>query len=170
MGGTASPCELDALSDRVAQHIILRLGQGPEPVALLMDQGVAAVVAVLAVLKTGKFYVPLEPDQPDRELTAMLEDSQSRLIVAESGYVERARAIMGSDGTILDVEECLNEGGDESPPPGAGPDSLAYIFYTSGSTGRPKGVFDNHRNVLHNILRYTNTLHITSTDRLTLLQ
>jgi thioesterase domain-containing protein/acyl carrier protein len=56
------------------------------------------------------------------------------------------------------------------PKVAVGPDSLAYIFYTSGSTGKPKGVFDNHRNVLHNVLRYTNTLHISSTDRLSLLQ
>ena len=50
------------------------------------------------------------------------------------------------------------------------PDSLAYIFYTSGSTGSPKGVADTHRNVLHNIMRYTNSLKIAPVDRLTLLQ
>ena len=50
------------------------------------------------------------------------------------------------------------------------PDRLAYIYYTSGSTGRPKGVADCHRNVLHNILRYTDSLMIGCGDRLTLLQ
>ena len=50
------------------------------------------------------------------------------------------------------------------------PDQLAYLFYTSGLTGKPKGVVDSHRNVLHNIMRYTNSLHICASDRLTLLQ
>jgi amino acid adenylation domain-containing protein len=170
--GTLTYGELDGLSNRVAQDLVLRLGQGPEPVALLMDQGVSAVIAVLAVLKTGKFYVPLEPEQTDGELTAMVQDSGARLIVAERSYGERARAIgdRGSSAGILDIEDCLHAGAGEPPALDGGPDNLAFIFYTSGSTGRPKGVFDNHRNVLHNALRYTNTLHITSSDRLTLLQ
>ncbi len=61
-------------------------------------------------------------------------------------------------------------GRDVEPPLDIGPDSLAYIFFTSGSTGAPKGVYDNHRNVLHNVLRYTNALEISPADRLTLLQ
>jgi acyl-coenzyme A synthetase/AMP-(fatty) acid ligase len=56
------------------------------------------------------------------------------------------------------------------PSVGVSADSIAYVFFTSGSTGEPKGVFDSHRNVLHNIRRYTNALKIGADDRLTLLQ
>ena len=52
----------------------------------------------------------------------------------------------------------------------ASPEDVAYVFFTSGSTGRPKGVYDSHRNVLHNVLRYTNTLRISPADRLSLVQ
>ena len=61
-------------------------------------------------------------------------------------------------------------GSAEDPGIETTPDALAYVFFTSGSTGRPKGVYDTHRNVLHNILRYTNTLQIAPTDRLSLIQ
>ena len=50
------------------------------------------------------------------------------------------------------------------------PEDVAYVFFTSGSTGKPKGVYDSHRNVLHNVLRYTNTLRISPADRLSLVQ
>ena len=166
--------ELDALSNRVAQDIVRGLGAGPEPVALLMDQGVAAVIAILGVLKTGKFYVPLDPELQDGDVTAMLQDSGARLIVTARSYGARASAVSGAAGgvgaDILHIEDCLNAEAGEPPAVAVGPDSLAYIFYTSGSTGRPKGVCDSHRNVLHNILRYTNTLHLGISDRLTLLQ
>src|SRR6185436_2513617 len=58
----------------------------------------------------------------------------------------------------------------EAPGVAVAPDAGAYVYYTSGTTGRPKGVLDSHRNVLHNVMRYTNSLAIGADDRLTLLQ
>ena len=71
---------------------------------------------------------------------------------------------------MLDIDDIM-----ASPPrPGPGldvpPERPAYIYYTSGSTGRPKGVVDSHRNVLHNIMRYTNNLSIDHSDRLSLIE
>jgi long-subunit acyl-CoA synthetase (AMP-forming) len=54
---------------------------------------------------------------------------------------------------------------EQNPGLAISPDTPVYIFYTSGSTGTPKGVVDTHRNVLHNIMRYTNSLHISTEDR-----
>src|SRR4029453_19252686 len=69
------------------------------------------------------------------------------------------------------VGETLDgRGGGEAPGLVISPDAGAYIFYTSGSTGRPKGVLDTHRSVLHNVMRYTNTLHLAADARLPLLQ
>jgi thioesterase domain-containing protein/acyl carrier protein len=73
--------------------------------------------------------------------------------------------------TILDLErELAHHVNASAPDVTVGPDDLAYIYYTSGSTGPPKGVFDAHRNVVHNVMRYTRNLHITPADRITLLQ
>lgn len=146
-----------------------RLGVDPEPVVLLCDQGIASLVATLAVLKAGKFYVPLDPlDDPDR-ITAILETLESRVIISDRLNLDRSSTFASHGRTVLEIES-LGEGHSKANPTSdAGPDSLAYIHFTSGTTGSPKGVMDTHRNVLHNILRYTNSLKISSKDRLSLL-
>src|SRR4030095_2694489 len=80
-----------------------------------------------------------------------------------------ARAVAG-EAAVLVAETLDGRGAGEAPGLVISPDAGAYIFYTSGSTGRTKGVLDTHRSVLHNVMRYTNTLHLAADDRLTLLQ
>jgi acyl-coenzyme A synthetase/AMP-(fatty) acid ligase/thioesterase domain-containing protein len=99
----------------------------------------------------------------------MLAEVDARLIVTTSEHHGLADQL-GKQLKVVDLDDLGQRFPSDPPGVAVGPDSLAYIFYTSGSTGKPKGVFDNHRNVLHNVLRYTNTLHIASTDRLSLLQ
>ena len=171
--GSLTYSELDRLSNRIAHRILEFSGVDPEPVPILLDQGATAVAAILGVLKAGKFYVPFEPSHPPARIAAMLAEVDARLIVTTSEHHEMANQL-GRQLKVVDLDD-LDKGFSsdllcDPPRIALGPDSLAYIFYTSGSTGKPKGVFDNHRNVLHNVLRYTNTLHIASTDRLSLLQ
>ena len=159
--------ELDVWADGVAQAVLDRLGGGEEPVGVLCGQGVQLVVAILGVLKAGKFYVPLDPSYPVERQRLVVADSGARLVVTE-----------GRHGTLADALGTATVRVPDRPgrrPPGehrrlGGPDSPAYIYYTSGSTGPPKGVVDTQRNVLHNVMRYTNALAITPGDRLTLLQ
>src|SRR5688572_599332 len=67
--------ELDRLTNRLARAIVARLGEGEEPVALLLPQGVLVVVAILAALKAGKIYVVLDPELPDARMAELLGDS-----------------------------------------------------------------------------------------------
>ena len=80
-----------------------------------------------------------------------------------------ATRLAGRSCHVVNIDALL-AGFEEDPVISLRPDSLAYIYYTSGSTGKPKGVMDTHRNVLHNVMRYTNNLRIAPSDRLTLLQ
>ena len=88
------------------------------------------VTAVLAVLKTGAAYLPLDPAQPAARRAAMVED---------------ARPVLVLDG---DVDALAEEGGETRTPAGTEPGDTAYVIYTSGSTGRPKGVEVTHHSVL----------------------
>jgi amino acid adenylation domain-containing protein len=162
--------QLDQLANRVAHGILARRGEGPEPVGLLIHQGAGLVAAILGVLKAGRMYVPLDPAHPLPRTDAILGESGAGLVLTDRADLAAAPALLSPGRTLVTVDQ-LTAASPGNPPglPLSG-DSLAYIYYTSGSTGRPKGVFDSHRNVLHNVMRYTNTLQISREDRLTLLQ
>ena len=124
---------------------------------------------MLGALKAGKIYVPLDPVHPAPRLADAIGDSSARLVLTAAAHAPLAQAVAGE--AALLVAETLDESGaDAAPGLVVAPEAGAYVFYTSGSTGRPKGVLDTHRSVLHNVMRYTNTLHLAADDRLTLLQ
>ena len=163
--------ELETAANRVSVAIVERIGPGNEPMGLLFDQCVSAVVSIIAALKAHKVYVPLNPSHPAERIHRVLEDCRPRLVVTNGKYASLARRCVPRDTAVLDVDSLDHTFRSRLQPRiSALPDSPAYIFYTSGSTGRPKGVVDTHRGVLHNVMRYTNSLHICCDDRLTLLQ
>jgi amino acid adenylation domain-containing protein len=136
--------ELDSRADRLARRL-RRLGVGPDSlVALLVERSPLAVVSILAVLKAGGAYLPLDPEYPRERLAFMLEDSRAKLLLTVRRLAERAGAA-GGDALLLD--EVWDEVEDEETGGGraARPENLAYVIYTSGSTGRPKGVMIHHR-------------------------
>ncbi len=161
---------LNARANRVAHAIVARRGTAAEPVALLFPQGLSAIVATLAALKAGKFYVPLELDRSSGNAARLLGDAQARLLVTDTRNIPAARELCGRTIDLLDLDRIDAAVPDHDLGLDVSPDALAYVYYTSGTTGTPKGVMDSHRNVLHNVMRYTNRLHICADDRLTLLQ
>ena len=161
---------LNARANRVARAIVARRGPEAEPVVLLFQQGLPAIIATLAALKAGKFYVPLEPHRSVSNVSRLLEDLRPPLVVTDGFGLAAARELCGTGIDLLDIDRIDSALSDHDLGLAASPDALAYVYYTSGSTGTPKGVMDSHRNVLHNIMRYTNRLHIGADDRLSLLQ
>ena len=170
-GMTVTYEELGWRADRVARGLVASLGDGSEPVALLLPQGVDVVAAVLGVLEAGKLYLGLDSAFPVALLREMVVDAGARVVLSTSELGDLATTVAGSAASILLLDGPDLDGIDAAMTlPEIEPDRLAYLFYTSGSTGRPKGVTDSHRSVLHNIMRYTNTLRISPSDRMTLLQ
>jgi len=166
--GSVTYGELGRTVERIARALVARCGTVAAPIALLCDQGASLVAAALGVLAAGKYYVPLDPAHPRAHLLAMLEDLQPRLTLTDSRHRELASGLVEDAGGILALDAIEAAAMAAAPLPRVPPDALACIFFTSGSTGRAKGVVDTHRNVLHNIMRYTNSLRFTADDRFTL--
>jgi acyl-coenzyme A synthetase/AMP-(fatty) acid ligase len=99
----------------------------------------------------------------------MLEDAGAKLIVTDDANYAAARGLNHGSRRLLNIDQLDSNLSEQNVGLSLLPDTLAYIIYTSGSTGEPKGVVQNHRNVLHNIRKHTNSLHISSEDRLTWL-
>ncbi len=162
--------QLDAVVNTAAGALRRVAPLEGERVVLLMDQGAGAIAATLAILKCGAAYVPLDPRLPAELTRAMIASAEPALIVAARAHLAAAVGLLADPARTLCWEEI--EAAPAAPDPGVpvAPGALAYLYYTSGSTGAPKGVADSHRNVLHNVWRYTTHLGITRDDRLTLLQ
>lgn len=158
---------LNDFAGRTASAILQAAGSRPQPIALLLGQSACMVAAILGVLKAGHFYVPLDASYPEVALLGMLADCGAQHIVTDTSNLSLARQLFPGTPPI-DIDHLSSQS--EEVPPHITADDLAYIYYTSGSTGKPKGVADTHRNVLHNVMRYTNGLYIHADDKLTLLQ
>ncbi|OCK60431.1 non-ribosomal peptide synthetase [Bradyrhizobium sp. LMTR 3] len=144
--------ELDAKANQLARHLIA-LGVGPDqPVAICLERGIAMVVSLLAVLKAGGAYLPLDPAYPAERLRQIVEDAKPRLLIADSD----GRAIFANVACkIVDLDACapaiaaLTASDPGDLVTGLTSRHLAYIIYTSGSTGRPKGVMVEHRGLVN---------------------
>ncbi|MFD4028934.1 amino acid adenylation domain-containing protein, partial [Streptomyces sp. NPDC058576] len=149
--------ELDRRANRLA-HVLLRRGAGPDRVvALALPRSAELVVALLAVLKSGAAYLPLDPDHPAGRLAYVLEDACLALLLTTLSTDSRTPSGGPAERLVLDspdVQALLAACPDTDPVETghAGPPALeaaAYVIYTSGSTGRPKGVVVPHAPLLN---------------------
>ncbi len=137
--------ELDAASNRLARLLVER-GAGPERVvALVLPRSTYLVTAILAVLKSGAAYLPLDPGYPAERLAFMLEDA--------------------APAVVIDGEEPLDGYSDAPLNVDVAPQNPAYVIYTSGSTGRPKGVVVPHEGIVNRLLWMQDEYGLTAEDR-----
>lgn len=135
--------ELDRQSTRRAQYLAA-IGAGPNrPVAVCMERSEQLLVALLAVLKSGSCYVPLDPHHPRERLLSTLEECGSVALLSDSLTAPSLRD-MPAPVLCMDRDWPAPDNPVTEPAP-VSPDDLAYIIYTSGSTGKPKGVQIRHR-------------------------
>jgi amino acid adenylation domain-containing protein len=160
--------DLNRAANRTAHAVLSTCGDKNRSIAVLMEHDAPVIGAIMGALKAGKFYVPLDPSLPHARSKFILDDAEAEAIITNTKNLSLAKSLMESPSRLLNVDEIENFP-DTDPLVHARPDDLSWIIYTSGSTGRPKGVMQNHRNVLHFMMNYTNGLHICAEDRLTLL-
>ncbi|WP_139825928.1 non-ribosomal peptide synthetase, partial [Mycobacterium parmense] len=143
-GGSLTYRELDEASNRLA-HLLSAHGAGPgQVVAVLFSRSAEAVVAILAVLKSGAAYLPIDPALPQARVEFMVADA-GPVVAVSTGDLAGRLAGMGL--SVVDVHDPAVLTQPSTVLPGPGPRDVAHIIYTSGTTGVPKGVAVEHRNV-----------------------
>ncbi|QTR02771.1 non-ribosomal peptide synthetase, partial [Saccharothrix algeriensis] len=167
-GRTTTYAELNARANRLAR-LLIGVGAGPEEaVALVLPRSVELLVALIAVVKTGAAYVPLDPAHPAGRNRLILGEARPVVVVGCSGAV----ADLGVDAGLLLLVDALPPGGATSggnvddterlrPPH---PGDLAYVLFTSGSTGTPKGVAVTHESFANLLQEFASRLDLSTSD------
>jgi amino acid adenylation domain-containing protein len=143
--GRLTFAELDHRANRLA-HLLREHGAGPDrQIALCLPRTADLLMTVLAILKAGAAYLPLDSTLPAERIRYMLQAADPVVVLAHSSLADRVPRT-GTPVLLADrLAGRLNAMPGEAPPATAGPDNLAFILFTSGSTGRPKGVAMPHR-------------------------
>ena len=135
--------ELDRTANRLAHRLRARGAQPERLVGLCAERTVDLVVGVLAILKAGAGYLPLDPRHPAARLKLTLDDADCRLLLGDG---ELCAPLAGPGRTLVELGAPLHDEPADPPETGVRPDHAAYVIYTSGSTGRSKGVVVTHAN------------------------
>ncbi|CAM3348063.1 non-ribosomal peptide synthetase [Zobellia roscoffensis] len=145
-GASITYKELDARANSIAFAILQKTKKHNEVIMLCMDRSIEMMVALLAVLKAGCAYLPMDPKYPMERLNFILEDSSCNIVVTQSSlakvFEETNKHIILTDKlTATELQKVILPDVDEN--------DLAYLIYTSGSTGKPKGVQISHKNIIN---------------------
>lgn len=160
-----SYAELNARANRLAA-LLRERGAGPGTrIGLCLRRNVDLPTAVLAVLKTGAAYVPLDPTHPPARVAEIAADAGVCAVIAHTDVAGTVSEVAAPVVTLDNVRADLAAMPDRNPPIAAIPGDVAYIIYTSGSTGGPKGVLLEHRGVVNFIDSTRDLFDLTPADR-----
>lgn len=155
--------QLNCRANQLA-HYLQTLGAGPEVlVGVCFDRSLDAIVSLLAILKAGAAYLPLDPAYPKERLDFMVSDAQISVLLTQQKLIERLPDCGAKVVCLEAAREEINAQSEKNPASGANADNLAYVMYTSGSTGKPKGVCIVHRGVVR-LVKDTNFASLTAAE------
>ena len=160
--------ELGALVARIGAATALVTSSRAGPIGIFLGRDARYPAAMLGVLSAGGAYAALDADHPVERNRAIAEQAGIRAIVSAGVAAAQAANLLSSPIPIIDIDALVDSPTPRSASRPAATD-LGYIYFTSGSEGIPKGVPHSHRNMLQMILQYTNALHLSPEDRLTLV-
>jgi amino acid adenylation domain-containing protein len=157
--------ELNQAANQLAHQIQRHISNTSDTpiIGLHLDRSCEMLIGVLAILKAGAAYVPIDPNYPDDRIDYMIQDTQTRVLLTQTHYLPALARFQHLTLIALDTKPYQNEA--MTPPQrNTNSDSLAYLIYTSGTTGKPKGVMIPHRGVVNRLDWMQNAYPLTTTD------
>ncbi|KAI6009612.1 putative nonribosomal peptide synthetase [Pisolithus orientalis] len=145
--------ELNSTANRISRTLIQQGVRHGDVIALCFDRGISQILGVLAVLKAGATFVPLDPDDPTLRKELMVEECGAKVLLTTSNHSRVFQKSLASKVLIVYIDDTIYRkrltklSADDFDVEGLTPNSLAYIMFTSGSTGKPKGVMIEHRSI-----------------------
>lgn len=158
--------ELDRRVNQLAHHLRDRGVTTETLVALYLDRSVEAITAILAVLKAGGAYLPIDLAYPAERVKFMLDDSQAAFVLTTSALKD---LLPESPAWVICLDEeqpLISQQPQSDPREMASAENLAYVIYTSGSTGKPKGVQIEHRSLVNHNLAVQRLFNLRPEDRM----
>lgn len=158
--------DIDKSANQLANYLLKKGIQPGDFIGLCLERSHKVVISILAILKVGAAYVPLDPESPNKRLHFILQDSKIKFVITQSSYVSR---FLSDNFTsiVLDTTEILSEK-TTSVCTNLSNEMPAYIIYTSGTTGKPKGVIISHHNAIRLFSSTQNWTNFTCHDTWTL--
>lgn len=145
--------ELNRRANQFSHYLIMAGVRAGVPVAVCLAPSLDVIVSLLAILKAGGIYVPIEPTDPVLRITTILEDTRPKVILGGSDLLQKLPAIAGSEFFHVDRDwRRIESLPGRNPEVAIDLEQPAYVIYTSGTTGKPKGVMASHGNLIHYIL------------------
>ncbi len=157
--------QLDALSLRLAKHLVSAGVSHETLVPVCFRKSKYAVIAMVAILRAGGAFVPLDPSHPTDRLEAIIEKAKAKIVIASP---ETAHLFQGIVATVVEVSASMVESLDQTlkyEVPEVRPEHAAFVLFTSGSTGKPKGILQEHASVCTSSLAHGRAMNVTARSR-----
>jgi len=158
----ASYKQLNQRANQLARHLKRKLNiHSGELIPLALDRSVDMIIGILAILKSGNAYVPLDPQTPIERIKYIIKDLKSKVLLTSNKWIDKLKGIGCVNILCLDYS-CYKNESSENIDVNISISDLAYVIYTSGTTGKPKGVMCTHLNVIS--LLHNNFIHVSEND------
>ncbi|QSF97260.1 lichenysin non-ribosomal peptide synthetase LicA [Bacillus paralicheniformis] len=157
--------ELNARANRLARLLIEKGARPEQRIGIMVKPSLEMAAGVLAILKAGATYVPIDPSYPAERIRYVLKDSGAELLLTQTNLA--APEEFSGETLLLDsmLSEEITKDDEVNPQAGTQSDNLAYLIYTSGTTGQPKGVMVEHRSLVNLCYWHNDAFKVTEQDK-----